>query len=65
MRCRPQVESMEGAAFMHACLIHEISFAQVRAVSNVVETAEPRRLEDGRGDRQPRRRAALSILEHA
>jgi futalosine hydrolase len=36
-RCRPQVESMEGAAFMYACLIHELPFAQVRAVSNVVE----------------------------
>jgi futalosine hydrolase len=28
---------MEGAAFMYACMIHEIVFAQVRAVSNVVE----------------------------
>ena len=36
-RCKPQVESMEGAAFMQSCLIHEIGFAQVRAVSNVVE----------------------------
>ena len=36
-RCRPQVESMEGAAFMQACLIHDVIFAQVRAVSNVVE----------------------------
>jgi futalosine hydrolase len=36
-RYRPQVESMEGAAFMFACLIHEVPFAQVRAVSNVVE----------------------------
>jgi futalosine hydrolase len=36
-RLRPQVESMEGAAFMYACLIHEVPFAQVRAVSNVVE----------------------------
>ena len=33
----PQVESMEGAAFMYACLIHEVPFAQVRAVSNFVE----------------------------
>ena len=37
-RFAPQVESMEGAAFMFACLIHEIPFAQVRAVSNIVET---------------------------
>jgi futalosine hydrolase len=36
-RLGPQVESMEGAAFMYACLIHRIPFAQVRAVSNVVE----------------------------
>jgi futalosine hydrolase len=34
----PQVESMEGAAFMYSCLINEVPFAQVRAVSNVVET---------------------------
>jgi futalosine hydrolase len=36
-RFAPRVESMEGAAFMYACLIHELRFAQVRAVSNVVE----------------------------
>ncbi len=36
-RFKPHVESMEGAAFMYACMIHEIVFAQVRAVSNVVE----------------------------
>jgi futalosine hydrolase len=36
-RVAPQVESMEGAAFMYACLIHEVRFAQVRAVSNRVE----------------------------
>jgi futalosine hydrolase len=36
-RFKPQVESMEGAAFMSACLINKISFAQVRAVSNLVE----------------------------
>ena len=36
-RFKPRVESMEGAAFMYACLIHELAFAQVRAVSNVVE----------------------------
>jgi futalosine hydrolase len=36
-RCRPQVESMEGAAFMYACLMSGVPFAQVRAVSNVVE----------------------------
>lgn len=36
-RCAPQVESMEGAAFMYACLVHGVRFAQVRSVSNVVE----------------------------
>jgi futalosine hydrolase len=36
-RFQPQVESMEGAAFMYACLIHQVPFAQVRAISNVVE----------------------------
>ena len=36
-RFQPQVESMEGAAFMSACLMHEVQFAQVRAVSNIVE----------------------------
>lgn len=36
-RFRPQVESMEGAGFMYACLIHALPFAQVRAVSNIVE----------------------------
>ena len=36
-RSRPQVESMEGAAFMYACRLAEVPYAQVRAVSNVVE----------------------------
>ena len=36
-RFAPQVESMEGAAFMSACLLHKVLFAQVRAVSNRVE----------------------------
>jgi futalosine hydrolase len=36
-RCAPQVESMEGAAFMLACQIHGLPFAQVRSVSNIVE----------------------------
>jgi futalosine hydrolase len=33
----PLVESMEGAAFMYACLMQGVPFAQVRAVSNRVE----------------------------
>jgi futalosine hydrolase len=36
-RYNPHVESMEGAAFMYACLVHGLPFAQVRAVSNIVE----------------------------
>ena len=35
-RFAPQVESMEGAAFMYACAVPGVPFAQVRAVSNVV-----------------------------
>jgi futalosine hydrolase len=37
-QCDPQVETMEGAAFMYACLIRGTPFAEIRAVSNVVET---------------------------
>lgn len=36
-RCAPQVESMEGAAFMYACLVAGVPCAQIRAVSNYVE----------------------------
>jgi futalosine hydrolase len=36
-RYAPDVESMEGAAFMYASLIAGVPFAQVRAVSNAVE----------------------------
>lgn len=36
-RFAPQVETMEGAAFMYACLTHDVPFAQIRAVSNRVE----------------------------
>jgi futalosine hydrolase len=36
-QARPQVETMEGAAFMYACLVSGAPFAQVRAVSNMVE----------------------------
>jgi futalosine hydrolase len=47
-RFHPQVESMEGAAFMYAALVHDVMFAQVRAVSNVVE---------------PRNRAAWGVAD--
>ncbi len=33
----PTVESMEGAAFMFACEIEKIRYAQIRSVSNYVE----------------------------
>lgn len=36
-RWSPDVESMEGAAFMYACITAGVPFAQVRAVSNLVE----------------------------
>jgi futalosine hydrolase len=36
-RFQPVVETMEGAAFMYACLASGSRFAQVRAVSNMVE----------------------------
>jgi futalosine hydrolase len=36
-RFSPGVETMEGAAFMYACLVSGVPFAQVRAVSNMVE----------------------------
>lgn len=36
-RFKPQVESMEGAAFMYACRLAGVPYAQVRAISNVVE----------------------------
>jgi futalosine hydrolase len=63
-RFHPQVESMEGAAFMYACLIHGVPFAQVRGVSNVVERRNRaawrlREAIDGVC------RAGLGILEHA
>ena len=36
-RFNPQVESMEGAAFMFACRLSGVPYAQVRAVSNAIE----------------------------
>jgi futalosine hydrolase len=36
-RLQPQIESMEGAAFAYACSVAGVRYAQVRAVSNVVE----------------------------
>jgi futalosine hydrolase len=36
-RFSPDVESMEGAAFMYTCMMEKIPFLQIRAVSNFVE----------------------------
>jgi futalosine hydrolase len=33
----PDIESMEGAAFMYVCLLEQVPFAQVRSISNMVE----------------------------
>lgn len=33
----PDIETMEGAAFSHACLCEGIPFAQIRSISNYVE----------------------------
>jgi futalosine hydrolase len=40
-RCDPQVESMEGAAFIFSCMQEGIPCAQVRSVSNFVEERNP------------------------
>jgi futalosine hydrolase len=63
-RCAPQVESMEGAAFAYACTLAVVPYAQVRAVSNLVE----RRNRDAwRVDLaiQQLNDTALRILDHA
>jgi futalosine hydrolase len=63
-RFAPQVESMEGAAFMYCCLIHGVPFAQVRAVSNVVETRNRAAWKMAEAI-DALTRTALGILEHA
>jgi futalosine hydrolase len=63
-RFEPQVESMEGAAFMYACLIHGLPFAQVRAVSNVVERRNRAAWKIGAAI-DALGAAARSILDHA
>jgi futalosine hydrolase len=63
-RFRPQVESMEGAAFMYACLIHGVVFAQVRAVSNIVEKRNRAGWKSAEAIAHLSE-TALSILEHA
>jgi futalosine hydrolase len=63
-RFDPQVESMEGAAFAYACAINSVPYAQVRAISNVVER---RNRAAWRMDLAVRAlsEAALGILERA
>ena len=63
-RFAPQVESMEGAAFMCSCLIEAVPFAQVRGVSNVVEkrNREAWDIAEAVGSVS---RAALNILQRA
>jgi len=36
-RCHAEVETMEGAAFLYACLLAGVPCAQVRSISNYVE----------------------------
>ena len=63
-RCDPQVETMEGAAFMYACLIRGTPFAEIRAVSNVVEKRNRGawKLDEAIGNLNA---AALRIIDHA
>ena len=53
-RFSPQVESMEGAGFMYACLIRARAVRPGPRRLEHRRAAESRRLEDGRGHRQPR-----------
>lgn len=63
-RFNPQVETMEGAAFMYACLVQGVAFAQVRGVSNMVDirNRENWKLADAISGASE---IALSILDHA
>lgn len=61
---QPEVESMEGAAFTYTCLVGGVRFAQVRAVSNMVERRNRaawklREAVDALND------VALRLIEHA
>jgi futalosine hydrolase len=63
-RCSPQIESMEGAAFMTTCLMHRVPFAQIRAVSNIVERRNRSawKMAEAIGNLNA---TALRILDHA
>lgn len=63
-RLNPQVESMEGAAFAYACRLSGIPYAQVRAVSNVVERRNRDAWQIELAVRQLNE-TALEILDHA
>jgi futalosine hydrolase len=63
-RCPVDVESMEGAAFMYACRVAGVCFAQVRTVSNMVERRNRERW-DLAGAVQELGRVAVSLLEAA
>lgn len=63
-RFNPQVESMEGAAFMYSCLLAGVPFAQIRAVSNIVEPRNRAAWNIG-GAIENLGQAALSILDRA
>lgn len=63
-RFAPQVESMEGAAFMCACLVNGVPFAQVRAVSNIVQKRNREAWQMGEAT-QSLFRAVARILERA
>ena len=63
-RCAPDVESMEGAAFMYACLVAGVPFAQVRAVSNRVERRN-RAAWDMAGAVKQLGRVSLRLMEQA
>jgi futalosine hydrolase len=36
----PEIETMEGAAFFYVCLMENVSFAEIRAISNMVEARD-------------------------
>jgi futalosine hydrolase len=63
-RVDPDVESMEGAAFMYACLVQDVPFAQVRAVSNIVERRNREAWRLGEAIRALGE-TALAIIDHA
>jgi futalosine hydrolase len=63
-RFDPQIESMEGAAFMYACLVQKIAFAQVRGVSNMVETRNRQAWKMAEAISRAGE-TAVSILDHA